>query len=113
MLEENKSETHDLDLLDAKVQDAIRKEQRRINGDVNSVRMSAPKDFRNAFSLIAEFIGTVVLFALGGYYIDKYFGTLPLFTIILFLLGLAVGVLNSWRLFKGFGYAAGYKHKSD
>ena len=44
---------------------------------------------------------SMVVPAGGGYYLDSYFGTLPLFTAIGMLLGIAVGL---WQLIKIVAY---------
>lgn len=41
---------------------------------------------------------TVLLGVLGGYWLDKQLGTLPVFALVGFFLGLAVGARAVWQL---------------
>ena len=47
------------------------------------------KGFDDAFARGIELVATPLLFALGGWYLDRWAGTRPLFTLVLFLLAVA------------------------
>jgi len=66
---------------------------------------------RVATALVAGVIvGTFI-----GWVLDRWFGTSPLFLVLLFFLGAAAGMLNVWRMVSGRGMAAGYfdEHRRD
>ena len=62
-----------------------------------------------------EFVASVMLSAILGYFIDRWLGTAPLFLISLFLLGTAAGFLSIFRVSKNLGMAVGYSqlHKEE
>lgn len=56
----------------------------------------------------AELVGSIVAGVFFGWFIDDYFGTKPIFLIILFLLGVVTGFVNVWRTSQGIGTTVGY-----
>jgi F0F1-type ATP synthase assembly protein I len=46
----------------------------------------------DGFAKAVEFVATPSLFGLGGYFLDRWIGTSPVFTVILFVWALAVTV---------------------
>ncbi len=50
------------------------------------------------FRVLAEFVSAVVVGALLGWQLDKWFGTSPLFLLVLLLLGTAAGFWNVYRI---------------
>ncbi|HOO82458.1 MAG TPA: AtpZ/AtpI family protein [Alphaproteobacteria bacterium] len=55
-----------------------------------------------------EFVASVMLSAILGYFIDQWLGTAPLFLISLFLLGTCAGFLSIFRVSKNLGMGVGY-----
>ncbi len=62
-----------------------------------------------------EFVGSVLISAVVGYFLDQWLDTSPLFLILLFLLGTAAGFLSLYRLSKNLGMSVGYSqlHKAQ
>ncbi|MEK9936088.1 MAG: AtpZ/AtpI family protein [Rhodobiaceae bacterium] len=62
-----------------------------------------------------ELVAGVIVGAFIGWVLDRWFGTSPLFLVLLFFLGAAAGMLNVWRMVSGRGMAAGYfdEHRRD
>jgi F0F1-type ATP synthase assembly protein I len=50
-------------------------------------RQDLHQGFGNALGLAIEMVGTPMIFGLGGYLLDRWIGTSPLFTLVLFLFG--------------------------
>lgn len=50
-------------------------------------RQDLNQGFGNALGLAVEMVGTPMIFGLGGYLLDRWIGTSPLFTLVLFLFG--------------------------
>lgn len=48
-----------------------------------------------------------------GWVLDRWFGTTPLFLVLLFFIGAGAGMMNVWRTVSGYGLAAGYFDKQD
>ena len=62
-----------------------------------------------------ELVAGVMVGSFIGWVLDRWFGTSPLFLVLLFFLGAAAGMLNVWRMVSGRGMAAGYfdEHRQD
>jgi len=62
-----------------------------------------------------ELVAGVIVGTFIGWVLDRWFGTSPLFLVLLFFLGAAAGMLNVWRMVSGRGMAAGYfdEHRRD
>jgi F0F1-type ATP synthase assembly protein I len=58
-------------------------------GGGNTRAASAVAD---GFTKAVEFVATPLLFGVGGYFLDRWVGTSPVFTVILFVWALAVTV---------------------
>lgn len=71
---------------------SIKEAKKRAEGD-SSGKNKPGSAFRTSIDLVAGVVvGSVV-----GYYIDKWLGTLPVFFIVCFFLGVAGSALNIYR----------------
>ncbi len=66
-----------------------------------------------ALRLGVEMVSALVVGTAIGWGLDHVFGTRPWIMLVFILLGGAAGILNVYRLARGFGYAAGYKKDVD
>jgi ATP synthase protein I len=69
----------------------------RAEADKPSVAYQGARDYSKGFRLATEFVAGVLVGGLLGYGLDYMLGTLPLFLIILLLLGFGAGILNMAR----------------
>lgn len=64
-----------------------------------------------------EFVASIGICAVIGYWLDQRFGTMPLFSSIMFLAGAGAGFMSIYRASKNLGSAVGYselhKRKKD
>ena len=62
-----------------------------------------------------ELVAGVVVGTFMGWVFDRWFGTSPLFLVLMFFLGASAGMLNVWRMVSGRGMATGYfdEHRQD
>ena len=62
-----------------------------------------------------ELVAGIVVGGALGWALDEFFGTSPLWLVVLFFLGAIGGMMNVWRLATGRGMAAGYfdEHGAD
>lgn len=56
-----------------------------------------------------ELLIATFFFGFIGFMLDKQFGTVPLFTLLLFFVGFATGVYNAWRIANGTDNRVGLK----
>ncbi len=55
-----------------------------------------------------ELVAGVVVGTFIGWVFDRWFGTSPLFLVVMFFLGASAGMLNVWRMVSGRDMATGY-----
>ncbi|MCC6598253.1 MAG: AtpZ/AtpI family protein [Alphaproteobacteria bacterium] len=55
-----------------------------------------------------EFVASIGFSAFIGYWLDQWLGTMPLFFILLFMIGVGAGFLSIFRASKNLGSAVGY-----
>lgn len=64
-----------------------------------------------------EFVASIGVCAIIGYWLDQWAGTMPLFSFILFLIGTGAGFMSIYRASRNLGAAVGYselhKRKKD
>lgn len=92
---------------DAKHGEALSEEERR--------RIRQAHNNKAAMQAGYEFVASVLLSAVLGYFLDQWLGTAPIFLISLFLLGTSAGFMAIFRLNKNLGMGVGYSelHKRE
>ena len=71
-------------------------------------RIKKAQNSKMAMQAGYEFVASVLLSAVLGYFIDQWLGTTPLFLISLFLLGTCAGFMAIFRVSKNLGMSVGY-----
>ncbi|NQV99255.1 MAG: AtpZ/AtpI family protein [Rhodospirillales bacterium] len=67
-----------------------------------------------AFRVGVELISAVAVGTAIGWGLDRWLDTRPWLMLVFFVIGGAAGILNVYRMARGFGYAAGYQtHNSN
>jgi ATP synthase protein I len=95
----------DLKSLEQKIREAKHgKEQ----SETELSRIKKAQNNKMAMQAGYEFVASVLLSAILGYFIDQWLGTAPLFLISLFLLGTCAGFLSIFRISKNLGMSVGY-----
>lgn len=62
-----------------------------------------------------EFVASIGICAVIGYWLDQWLGTMPLFSFLMFLAGTGAGFMSIYRASKNLGSAVGYSelHKRE
>jgi ATP synthase protein I len=60
-----------------------------------------------------ELVSALAIGVVIGWLLDRWLGTGPWLMLVFILLGGAAGILNVYRLARGFGYAVGYNQDPD
>lgn len=66
-----------------------------------------------AFRIGIELVSAVGVGVAIGLLLDYWLDTKPWLMVVFFILGSAAGFLNVYRTVSGYGYAAGYRSKTD
>jgi len=103
-----------LDDLDKKIKDAETREQsRNMSGKSPLSSHAVSRADASGMRVGLELVVSMGLGGAIGYGLDQWLGTLPLFMIIMFLLGTAAGFMNIYRMTQGAGYGIGYANIKD
>lgn len=70
---------------------SIKEAKKRANGD------ESQKSSGGALRTSVDLVAGVIVGSVAGYYIDKWLGTLPVFFVICFFLGVAGSAMNIYR----------------
>ena len=97
--------TEDLENLDKKIREARHGEELSAQ---EALRIKRAHENKAAMQAGYEFVASVLLSAVLGYFLDQWLGTSPLFLITLFLLGTCAGFMSIYRLNKNLGAGVGY-----
>jgi len=76
--------------------------------EAERLRIKRAHENKAAMQAGYEFVASVLLSAVLGYFIDQWLGTSPTFLISLFLLGTCAGFMAIFRMNKNLGMGVGY-----
>ena len=98
----------ELEELDARLREARGKPDR--SGPATGAENSTPESALGlAMRVGVELVSALAIGVVIGWLLDRWLGTGPWLMVVFILLGSAAGVLNVYRMARGFGYAVGYK----
>lgn len=89
-------------------------DQARISGGFSQAQKNADKDppkspLALAFRVGIELVSAVAVGFGIGWLLDSWLGTKPWLMLAFIILGGCAGILNVYRMARGFGYSAGYQ----
>ena len=102
----------DLENLDQRLRQARGKEPKPASGG-GAEKQSPGKALGLAFRVGFELVSARAIGLAIGWLLDAWLGTRPWLMLVFILLGGAAGILNVYRMARGFGYAVGYKQDQD
>lgn len=98
----------DLERLDARLKQATAEARR--SGPGGPPRNEQPGSALGlALRVGVELVSALAIGVAIGWLLDAWLGTRPWLMLVFILLGGAAGILNVYRMARGFGYAVGYK----
>ncbi len=102
----------ELEELDARLREARGKPDQ--TGPATGPKISTPGSALGlAMRVSVELVSALAIGVFVGWLLDRWLGTGPWLMLVFILLGGAAGILNVYRLARGFGYAVGYKQDQD
>ena len=99
--------------LDAKLKAARAHREAAGSGKGGGSDASTGSGLGLAFRIGVELVSAVGVGVGIGLLLDYWLGTKPWLMVVFFILGSAAGFLNVYRTTRGYGYAAGYRSKTD
>ena len=66
-----------------------------------------------AFRVGVELVSALAIGVAIGWLLDRWLGTRPWLMLVFIFLGGGAGILNVYRMARGFGYAAGYQREEN
>ena len=102
----------ELDSLEARLRDARSRAEDIVpeSKEKNQPPMSA---LSLAFRVGVELVSALAIGVAIGWLLDQWLGTRPWLMLVFIFLGAAAGILNVYRMARGFGYAVGYQREED
>ena len=102
----------ELEELDARLREARGKPDR--SGPVTGAENLTPGSALGlAMRVGVELVSALAIGVVIGWLLDRWLGTGPWLMVVFILLGSAAGVLNVYRMARGFGYTVGYNQGPD
>jgi ATP synthase protein I len=89
----------------ARAREAVQKESQKKKDE----KLPSGNALGLAFRIGVELVSAIVIGLVIGLLLDYWLSTKPWLMILFILLGGAAGILNVFRMAKGFGYTVGYK----
>ncbi len=102
----------ELDSLEARLRDARSRAEDIVpeSKEKNQPPMSA---LSLAFRVGVELVSALAIGVAIGWLLDQWLDTRPWLMLVFIFLGGAAGILNVYRMARGFGYAAGYQREEN
>ena len=102
----------ELDSLEARLRDARSRAEDIVpeSKEKNQPPMSA---LSLAFRVGVELVSALAIGVAIGWLLDQWLDTRPWLMLVFIFLGAAAGILNVYRVARGFGYAVGYQREED
>ncbi len=102
----------ELERLDARLKEARGKVQPERHG--SGPETQTPSSALGlAFRVGVELVSALAIGVAIGWLLDQWLDTRPWLMLVFIFLGGAAGILNVYRMARGFGYAAGYQREED
>ena len=102
----------ELDALEARLREA-RGEAEDISPESKDKNQPPANALSLAFRVGVELVSALAIGVAIGWLLDQWLDTRPWLMLVFIFLGGAAGILNVYRMARGFGYAAGYKKEED
>ncbi len=102
----------DLDALDARLREARGKAQ-DITPESKDKNQPPTNALGLAFRVGVELVSALAIGVAIGWLLDQWLGTRPWLMLVFIFLGGGAGILNVYRMARGFGYAAGYQREEN
>ncbi len=101
-----------LDALDARLREARGKAE-DANPESEDKNQPPSSALGLAFRVGVELVSAVAIGVAIGWLLDQWLGTRPWLMLVFIFLGGAAGILNVYRMARGFGYAVGYQREEN
>ena len=98
----------DLEKLDARLRQAAEGARQKVPGGLNYDRPPGSA-LGLALRVGVELVSALAVGLAIGWLLDAWLGTRPWLMLVFILLGGVAGILNVYRMARGFGYAVGYR----
>ncbi len=102
----------ELDALEARLREA-RGEAEDISPESKDKNQLPANALSLAFRVGVELVSALAIGVAIGWLLDQWLDTRPWLMLVFIFLGGAAGILNVYRMARGFGYAAGYQREED
>ncbi len=102
----------ELDALEARLREARGKAE-AARPESKDKNQSSSNALSLAFRVGVELVSALAIGVAIGWLLDQWLDTRPWLMLVFIFLGGAAGILNVYRMARGFGYAAGYQREED
>ena len=102
----------ELDSLEARLREARGKAE-DVTPESKDKNQSPGSALGLAFRVGVELVSALAIGVAIGWLLDQWLGTRPWLMLVFIFLGGAAGILNVYRMARGFGYAVGYQREEN
>ena len=102
----------ELDALEARLREARAKAE-DITPESKEKNQPPKSALGLAFRVGVELVSALAIGVAIGWLLDRWLGTRPWLMLVFIFLGGGAGILNVYRMARGFGYAAGYQREEN